>query len=672
MARIAVELQGLSADGSQILTAPRLVADGEEANAGDGARNTAHTARGASSSSPSLPAAAQALILASAVTVRKSQADDGARSWSVAPYHELVGAQTRSRPILRAAAAVLASRHERERARTRERALLVLEDLVRGLDAHAPGAGARARFAHSTWFPPSSKLRRELGDCLIALGMVGPALELFEEIELWDALVVCLGLLGKKQAAADVVRRRLAEDPRDAKLWCALGDALDDESAYEKALEVSGGRSARASRSLARRAAAREDWPAAAARWSDAMRVNPLFPEGWFSCGYALLKARREDEALSAFVRCTQADCENGQAWNNVAALNIRRGRFDAAHVALREATKQLRNNWQTWENLAMVSAKVGHFQQSARALVKTMELTDGAQMHLATLSTLVERCLEARRGVAAWLGVEDRRDAETAREEARRAAALGNVAEVDDDDDDEEEEETWDGVGGEAGGDAGDAAADMLDAFFSDSEEDDDGPSPEPVSAETPNPADPADPADLADTVATQVLAREVVRLEASVEEVFKRALSGGSAGARPVTETADVWRLAAEFREARGERVVAAEARLKRVRALDGSGWRKDKAAFVDYADASLEMCRGSLRNAERRAAEDADAADAETLSAEEARRGVAQARMHLRGVLKVFEAQEWGEEMPGVLEELEKCAAEVDKAEQESASS
>ena len=669
MARIAVELQGLSADGSQILTAPRLVADGGEANAGDGARNTAHTARSASSSSsPSLPAAAQALILASAVTVRKSQADDGARSWSVAPYHELVGAQTRSRPILRAAAAVLASRHERERARTRERALLVLEDLVRGLDAHAPGAGARARFAHSTWFPPSSKLRRELGDCLIALGMVGPALELFEEIELWDALVVCLGLLGKKQAAADVVRRRLAEDPRDAKLWCALGDALDDESAYEKALEVSGGRSARASRSLARRAAAREDWPAAAARWADAMRVNPLFPEGWFSCGYALLKARREDEALSAFVRCTQADCENGQAWNNVAALNIRRGRFDAAHVALREATKQLRNNWQTWENLAMVSAKVGHFQQSARALVKTMELTDGAQMHLATLSTLVERCLEARRGVAAWLGVEDRRDAETAREEARRAAALGNVAEVDDDDDDEEEE-TWDGVGGEAGGDAGDAAADMLDAFFSDSEEDDDGPSPEPVSAETPNPADPAD---LADTVATQVLAREVVRLEASVEEVFKRALSGGSAGARPVTETADVWRLAAEFREARGERVVAAEARLKRVRALDGSGWRKDKAAFVDYADASLEMCRGSLRNAERRAAEDADAADAETLSAEEARRGVAQARMHLRGVLKVFEAQEWGEEMPGVLEELEKCAAEVDKAEQESASS
>jgi hypothetical protein len=169
------------------------------------------------------------------------------------------------------------------------------------------------------------------------------------------------------------------------------------------------------------------------------------------------------------------------------------------------------------------------------------------------------------------------------------------------------------------------------------------------------------------ADTVATQVLAREVVRLEASVEDVFRRALGGGSAGARAVTETADVWRLVAEFREARGETLVASEARLKRVRALDGSGWRKDKVAFVDYADASLEMCRGSLRNANARGG-DESSGDKETLSAEEKRRGVSQARMHLRGVLKVFEAQEWAEEMPQVLEELEKCAAEVEKAEQE----
>ena len=63
MARIATELEGLSTDGAQVLTAPRLVSQ---------------------DAPPTLPAAVQAIILAAAVTVRKSQADDGTRSWSVA------------------------------------------------------------------------------------------------------------------------------------------------------------------------------------------------------------------------------------------------------------------------------------------------------------------------------------------------------------------------------------------------------------------------------------------------------------------------------------------------------------------------------------------------------------------------------------------------------------
>ena len=387
MNRIAIELDGLSADGAQVLIAPRLGVTRADRDAEDTVTKTP------------LPAAHQALVLASAVTVRKSMADDGTRSWSVAPYHECVQTQARSRPVLRAAAAVLACRHERERARTRERALLVMEDLVKSLEAPAPSAAARIRYAYSAWFPPGAMLRKELGEHLVSLGMVGAALELFEEIELWDSLIVCLTLLGKKQAAADTIRRRLEVDPTDPKLWCALGDALDLEEHFQKALEVSDGKNARAMRSLARRAALREDWTKAAEHWSAAMKINPLFPDGWFSAGYALLKADREDEALSAFVRCTQIDAENGQAWNNVAALNIRKGKFAAAHVALQEAVKQVATSWQTWENLAMVAAKIGRFQQSARALVKVMDLTGGAKLHVATLSTLVERCKEARSG---------------------------------------------------------------------------------------------------------------------------------------------------------------------------------------------------------------------------------------------------------------------------------
>ena len=655
MARIATELEGLSTDGSQVLTAPRLVSQGAM-GARESSSSSSETTGGAASPPPppALPAAVQAIVLAAAVTVRKSQADDGTRSWSVAPYHEAVQTQRRSRPVLRAAAAVLASRHERERPRTRERALLSMEDLVKGLDAPAPSAAARARYAHSVWFPPGAMLRKELGDQLVALGMVGAALELFEEIELWDSLIVCLTLLGKKQAAADTVRRRLEVTPDDPKLWCALGDALDDEAHFHKALEVSEGKSARALRSLARRAAAREDWPEAATRWSAAMAINPLFQDGWFSCGYACLKSGREEEALRAFVRCTQMDPENGQAWNNVAALNIRKGSHAAAHVALQEATKQLPNSWQTWENLAMVAAKIGRFQQSARALLKVMELTQGAKLHVATLSTLVERCKEARDGVATWLGVEEREEAREARIAAAKLRSLGGVAEVDDEE--EEEEESWEGVRapGDGGGDAGDAAADMLDAFFSDSDEEEDEAAAAAAAAKAAE----------SENVTGEVLAREVVRLEASVEDVLKRALGGGSSGERGVKDTANLWRLFGDFREARGERLVAAEARLKRLRALDTSGWRKDPAAFAEYADASLEMCRGHVKAAEAGAGEEEDPAKAR----DDVKRGLSQARMHLRGVVKAGEAAQFHEgELAEVFEELQKCAEEVAAAEE-----
>ena len=642
MNRIAVELDGLSADGAQVLIAPRL-----------GVTRADRDAEGTGAYGTPLPAAHQALVLATAVTVRKSMADDGTRSWSVAPYHECVQTQRRSRPVLRAAAAVLSARHERERARTRERALLVMEDLVKSLESPAPSAAARIRYAYSTWFPPGAMLRKELGDHLVSLGMVGAALELFEEIELWDSLIVCLTLLGKKQAAADTIRRRLEVDPTDPKLWCALGDALDLEEHFIKALEVSEGKNARAMRSLARRAALREDWKSAAEYWSKAMKTNPLFPDGWFSCGYALLKADREEEALGAFVRCTQVDPENGQAWNNVAALNIRRQKFAAAHVALREAVKQVATSWQTWENLAMVSAKIGRFQQSARALVKVMDLTGGAKLHVATLSTLVERCKEARSGKDLdWLRKEADAEAAEAKDEQKKLAVLGGIADLalnaadGGDDDDDDDVEVWEGVGGAAatgGGDAGDFADDFLDAFASDSDDDDAKDAEEAKAKES-------------ESVQAEVLSRETVRLEAAVDDVLRRAL-GGSSGERAVKDTADLWSLSADLKEARGEFLAANEARLKRVRALETSGWRKDAAAFAEYAAASLDMCRGWVR-----AASGAATADA--------RRQLAQARMHMNGVCKASAAGAFDESMSEVHEELMACMDEVTKAEEAAA--
>ena len=125
-----------------------------------------------------------------------------------------------------------------------------------------------------------------------------------------------------------MVKTRLNEEPGNAKLWCALGDATGDETCYHKAWEVSGECNARSQRTLARLCAQRNDFAQADVHWTRALTLNPLFPGAWFNCGYCRMKCEgREDDALAAFVRCAQIDPENGQAWNNVAALSMHKAK---------------------------------------------------------------------------------------------------------------------------------------------------------------------------------------------------------------------------------------------------------------------------------------------------------------------------------------------------------
>lgn len=65
------------------------------------------------------------------------------------------------------------------------------------------------RHAFSVRFPMGPSLRKELGEQLMAAGLVGAAMALFEELELWDALILCYRLLQKNVQAEELVNRRL-------------------------------------------------------------------------------------------------------------------------------------------------------------------------------------------------------------------------------------------------------------------------------------------------------------------------------------------------------------------------------------------------------------------------------------------------------------------------------
>jgi len=95
-------------------------------------------------------------------------------------------------------------RHERTRTRTRERALLTLQQLAETAAAPQPHVTSRMRYAFSVAAPYAGVLRRELGEQLVSAGMVGAAMTIFEELELWDNLILCYLLLEKKPQVCQV------------------------------------------------------------------------------------------------------------------------------------------------------------------------------------------------------------------------------------------------------------------------------------------------------------------------------------------------------------------------------------------------------------------------------------------------------------------------------------
>ena len=77
-------------------------------------------------------------------------------------------------------------------------------------------------------------LRKELGEQFVAAGLVGAAMELFEELELWDALILCYRLLQKNVQAEELVRKRL-------EVGFHMGISCEDRLIVECAIRVCSG-----------------------------------------------------------------------------------------------------------------------------------------------------------------------------------------------------------------------------------------------------------------------------------------------------------------------------------------------------------------------------------------------------------------------------------------------
>ncbi|GAA0153732.1 hypothetical protein LIER_11901 [Lithospermum erythrorhizon] len=304
-------------EASDVLMAPRFVEDDnitENSSKGD---------RSSTVASVQFNYLQQVVIVAQCLSIEKSARNDELQMWKMAPYIEAIDSQQSSLFIIKYMCDILRIRWESTRSRTKQRSLLMMEKLVEGLYEASPPVAQRIYCSFGVDVLTIPALRKEYGDLLVSCGLLGEAVKVYEDLELWDNLIYCYRLLEKKAAAVELIRKRLSEHPRDPRLWCSLGDVTIDDACYTKALEVSDNRSARAQRSLARSAYNRGDYETSKNLWERAMALNSLYPDGWFALGAAALKGRDTDKALDGFTRAVQLDPDNGEAWNNVACLYV-------------------------------------------------------------------------------------------------------------------------------------------------------------------------------------------------------------------------------------------------------------------------------------------------------------------------------------------------------------
>ncbi|KAI9079748.1 hypothetical protein K1719_038369 [Acacia pycnantha] len=382
---------------SDVLVVPKLLTN-DKSGSGlekieNGANGTVH-----------LTEIKQAVVLAYCLLLEKSSRHDEMQRWDMAPYIEAIDSQHLSPFTIQCFCDVLRIRWESSRSRTKERALLMMDKLVQSLYEASPAITERIPFCYGVYMPCIPALRKEYGELLVRCGLIGEAVKVFEDLELWDNLIFCYRLLEKKATAVELIKKCLSERPNDPRLWCSLGDATDNDACYEKALEVSNNRSARAKRSLARSAYNRGEYETSKFLWESAMSMNSLYPDGWFALGAAALKARDIEKALDGFTRAVQLDPENGEAWNNIACLHMIKKRSKESFIAFKEALKFKRNSWQLWENYSHVAVDVGNISQALEGAQMVLDISNNKRVDTELLERImreVERRVSTSQSVS-------------------------------------------------------------------------------------------------------------------------------------------------------------------------------------------------------------------------------------------------------------------------------